>query len=218
MKERLARYAERIDAMTLRERITVFGAAAAVLILILYGAMISPTLERQRRMGAEITRQQAAQRDLNSEIQKILKASQVDPDAATRARLAEIKTRIAENERTLTDLNARLAPPDRIRGLLESLIARERGLELVELKTLPLAPLLPTADGALAPESQVYRHGVELTVRGTYLELLRYLEGLEDLSVRMYWGRVEVAATDYPTVTMKLTVYTISLDRAWITV
>ncbi len=218
MKEMWTRYAERIDAMTLRERAMIFVAAAAVIILVLYVGLISPKLERQRRMTSEISQQQGAQRALNSEVQKLLQASTVDPDAATRAQLAEIKSRLEANERTLKGLNASIVPPDRIRGLLASLITRERGLELVELKTLPLAPLLPATGSARASESQVYRHGVELTLRGTYLDLLRYLDGLEDLSYQMYWGRVELAATDYPAVTMKLTVYTISLDRAWITV
>ena len=41
---------------------------------------------------------------------------------------------------------------------------------------------------------------------------------LERLPTQIYWGRAELAVTDYPSSTLKLTVYTVSLDRAWLIV
>ncbi|MCZ7563971.1 MAG: hypothetical protein M5U08_09320 [Burkholderiales bacterium] len=218
MRRLWARYSERIDAMTLRERAILFIAAAAVLFLVVNTLLIAPRIERQRRIAAEVAQQQAAQRQLDGQIRKLLRERGADPDAATRVRLAAARAKIAANEASLRELNARLVPPERIRGLLESLIARDRRLELVALKTLAVAPLLEAAADGAPRASQVYRHGVELTLRGTYLDLLGYLEQLEALPYQMFWGSVDVAATDYPTITMKLTVHTISLDRAWLKV
>lgn len=218
MKKLWTRYAERIDAMSLRERAIIFFAAAAVLYLVLNTLLISPQIERQRSMGSEIAQQQAAQRQLNEQIQALARTRTVDPDAATRAKLADVRARIAANDAALRDMNARLVPPDRIRGLLESMIARDRRLELVALKTLAVEPLVKGATEGEAARGQVYRHGVEVTLRGAYLDLLGYLEQLEALPYQMFWGAVDVEATAYPTITMKLTVHTISLDPAWLKV
>jgi len=80
------------------------------------------------------------------------------------------------------------------------------------------------AGAAKAPEAPagdpgtIYKHGVELTVRGRYLDLLAYLKQIEALPVRLYWDKLEMTVLQPPTVTMHVTIYTISLDKAWIQV
>jgi MSHA biogenesis protein MshJ len=59
---------------------------------------------------------------------------------------------------------------------------------------------------------------LELTVSGTYLDLLDYLGELEKLPTQLYWSALELDATRYPKHTMKVTVYTLSLDPAWLSV
>jgi MSHA biogenesis protein MshJ len=48
--------------------------------------------------------------------------------------------------------------------------------------------------------------------------LLAYVRDLEQLPTQLYWASLELDAADYPKVAMKLTVYTLSLDRAWLNV
>jgi hypothetical protein len=47
---------------------------------------------------------------------------------------------------------------------------------------------------------------------------LRYLNELEHLPTQLYWSALEMDASHYPTHTMKLVVYTLSLDPAWLSV
>ena len=53
---------------------------------------------------------------------------------------------------------------------------------------------------------------------GSYLDLLAYMRDLEKLPTQLYWGSLELDASAYPSVWMKLTVYTLSLDPAWLSV
>jgi len=39
---------------------------------------------------------------------------------------------------------------------------------------------------------------------------------LEKLPWRMFWSRATLAAAEYPRVTLKVTIYTLSLDKAWL--
>jgi MSHA biogenesis protein MshJ len=74
-----------------------------------------------------------------------------------------------------------------------------------------------TATGATdSGQPALYRHGVEITLRGSYRDLLQYVHNVERLPVRVYFGRAVLDATRYPDVDLKLTVYTLSLDKAWL--
>ena len=115
------------------------------------------------------------------------------------------------------------------------MLARNRAVQLVAMKTLPSSTLAearaeaakvqpsrpavkPPADTATSGERLVYRHGMEVTVAGGYLDLLRYLRDLEHLPTQLYWSSLEIDATRYPRHTMKIVVYTLSLDPAWLNV
>ncbi|WP_374562667.1 hypothetical protein [Ideonella sp.] len=76
----------------------------------------------------------------------------------------------------------------------------------------PTPAVLPPSDGA-----PLYRHGVEITVEGAYGDLMGYLASLEALpGPRLLWGGVKLKVEKHPTVQLSLTVYTLSLDRAWL--
>jgi MSHA biogenesis protein MshJ len=57
-----------------------------------------------------------------------------------------------------------------------------------------------------------------LTLVGNYAALTRYLEKLESLPVGFYWSRAELDASGHPEISLTLTLYTLSLERTWLTV
>jgi len=80
-----------------------------------------------------------------------------------------------------------------------------------------------TAGGAAATppapaKNLVYKHGIELTVEGSYLDLLEYQSRLEKLPWRMFFARTRVNSVDYPKVFMTITLYTLSLEATWLVV
>ena len=64
----------------------------------------------------------------------------------------------------------------------------------------------------------IYRHGIELTVRGGYMDLLAYLAALEKLPVQLYWKDIEVSRSAELDVTMKVTLFTVNFNRIWLAV
>ncbi|MBC7957684.1 MAG: hypothetical protein H7Y33_17680, partial [Cytophagales bacterium] len=95
--------------------------------------------------------------------------------------------------------------------------------DLLAAKASPLgtaaaasAPAASASQPAQASrDTWLYRHGVEVTLRGNYADLLAYLNTLEHLPRRVYWGELKINAQDSPSVVMTLTVYTISLEKTW---
>jgi MSHA biogenesis protein MshJ len=59
---------------------------------------------------------------------------------------------------------------------------------------------------------------MELTLQGSYLDLLDYLTRLEQMPVQMFWANASMDASDYPRVRLTLVLYTLSLDKDWLVV
>jgi MSHA biogenesis protein MshJ len=217
VKALFKRYAERIDAATLRERVMIFLAATAVLVFVVNAALIEPLRAKQKRIAAETTQLAqelgAVQGQLGTVVQKVAR----DPDAANRARLMALREQLAQLNSRVVQEQRRFTPPDRMRDVLEEMLRRNRELALVDLKTLPVTPIGASPAGG-ATQGGAYRHGIEFTVSGSYAQLYEYLRTLERLPTQLYWGQADLVATDRSVLTLKLTAYTVSFDPAWLIV
>lgn len=230
MKALWERYAAKYDALSLRERGMVFAAAMVAVLAIAYTMMIEPEIVKQRRASAAILQKQSEMKAFEAQVTKIIGSRANDPDRADRERLAQVRSQLNALEARVSAEERKFTAPSQMRAVVEGLLGRSRGVALVELKTLPTATIeelpksqapkaKPPAKAApAASERLIYRHGVELTVTGSYLDLLAYVRDLERLPTQLYWGGLALDATEYPRVSMKLTLYTLSLDPAWLSV
>ena len=215
MKALFKRYAERVDNASLRERVLLFGAAALALVFIVNAALIDPLRAKNRKLVAETAQRQTELRTLQSEVQRLAQLRAADPDAQRQKQAAELRTELAALEASIVEEQRRFTSPQRMRQVLEEMLERDRRLRLVDLKTLPITDLAGTQGQA---GRSIFRHGLELTLSGSYLDLHAYLAALERMSTQLYWGKVEMSVSAYPVVTLKLTVYTLSFDKAWLVV
>jgi MSHA biogenesis protein MshJ len=215
MNALLAKYAERIDNASLRERVLLFLATALVLVFVVNAALIKPLRENQRRLSADIAQNQQELRTIQAEIQRLARAHEGNPDARNRERAGVLRAEIAALDGQIAEEQRRFTTPQRMRDVLEEMLQRERRLRLIGLNTLAATDLSSTQGKA---GRRVFRHGVELTLAGSYLDLHAYLSALEGLPTQLYWGRAEMSVSHYPVATLKLTVYTLSFDQAWLVV
>jgi MSHA biogenesis protein MshJ len=65
------------------------------------------------------------------------------------------------------------------------------------------------------PRELLYRHGVEIVLQGSYLDMISYMAALEALPVQLFWGKASLDAQQYPNSRLTLTLYTLSLDQKW---
>jgi MSHA biogenesis protein MshJ len=77
-------------------------------------------------------------------------------------------------------------------------------------------PLDKAQDTLRQDAGQVYRHGVELTLTGSYADLLGYLDAVENMPWKVLWGEVRLETVQHPRLRMRLTLYTLSLERDWL--
>lgn len=77
---------------------------------------------------------------------------------------------------------------------------------------LPSTPLTAsdTPAATAANGAPIYRHGIELEVRGAYLDLLAYLKALEQRHPLLFWSDITLNAQTYPENTLRVTLYLLS--------
>lgn len=207
----------RIDAMSLRERAMLFCIAALLLVFVINALLLDPLLVRKNNLSVKFEQQQREIRVLQASIGTILQSRREDEHSPLRTRIKELKAQLRESDSFLQSRRDRLVSPGKMSELLEQVLQNNSKLQLVELKTLPLG-LLVEADAKMPAAPPVYKHGVQITVRGGYLDLLHYLAALEKLPAQMFWGELSLSVEKHPDALLILTVYTLSLDKAWLTV
>ncbi|WP_075796061.1 hypothetical protein [Massilia putida] len=228
MKRRWLQFTARVEALQPRERIMAFGAAVVVLVFLANSLVFAPLSRKEAALRQTLAQQAGAIEGIDADIASKARAYANDPNEALRKRLGALR---AETERTSADLRTMqkgLVPPERIAPLLESILRANGRLKLVSLKTLPVTTLnegaaapaaAPAASTATPPvvksSDLLYRHGVELTVRGSYLDMVDYMHALETLPTQLFWGKAQLDAEAYPNVRLTLTLYTLSLDSKW---
>jgi MSHA biogenesis protein MshJ len=235
----------KLDAMTLRERAMVFVAATGAILFLIYTLVVEPMLARQTVLLAQIKQQQNQVAGIDAEITAKAQGFNLDPDTQERARLQAARVEIDRISAGLLAVQKGLVAPDKIAPLLENLLSGHGKLRLMAMKTLPVtgmnetfaasaapvaaAPAAPAAAPAPqpAPAGQpaqpappkprelLYRHGVEIVLQGSYLDMVDYMQALEALPVQLFWGKASLDAQQYPNSRLTLTLYTLSLDQKW---
>ena len=226
MKKYWKKIVDKIDGMSLRERALLFATVAFMLVSLILTFFLDPLLAQQKKLSSQVVQQQEKMKDILAQIDTLLAAKRADAISPLRQRLEKIKLQTAEGDIYLQSRRERLVAPEKMGSLLEQVLKRNSRLQLINLQTLAAAPLIEKAakpgkeravpmEAAIVPDKQVFRHGVKITVRGSYPDLLQYLAALEQLTAQMFWGEVDMEAA-YPDVTLTLTLYTLSLDKTWL--
>ncbi len=213
----LQRYADRLDAMSLRERVLIFLAAAVVIVAIADSALFDPISRRQKVNSQRIHQQEDEIHTMQGQVQAYAQARTGDDANAKRQRLEKRKLELAALDRELAAKRSELVPPERMAKMLHEIVKRNPDIELVSLRSLPATGLAQSLTAILGSGGlALYRHGIEITVSGSYLKMLAYVGQLERLPAKIMWGNMELQAAAYPAVTLKITLYTLSPEKTWL--
>ena len=213
----LQRYVDRIDAMSPRERILVFLASAVILVAIADSAFFEPILRRQKAGSQMIQQQQDEIHTMQMQLQAFTQARLSAGASAKQQRLDKRRLELAALDRDIAAKQSELVTPERMAKMLAAIFKRNRDVELVSFKSLAVASLASSqkSKDSSPAESSLYRHGVELVVSGSYLNMLGYVSELERLPAKIFWGNMDLQAA-YPLATLKITLYTLSPDKTWL--
>lgn len=219
LKKQLKVLADRIDAMSVRERGLVFFGGVVVLYLIASEVVFGP-------LRVEQVRHENALRDKREQIQSADRqiATLLSPEgsgvtAGNKVKVAALERQLKELDAHMDQMTSGVVTPKEMAKLLEQMLARNKGLELVKLEALPATPVGDETRPAGVPALSdviVYRHGMRVEFKGRYFDIVEYLKALEGLPWKVFWGEVSLETDKYPVSKVSLVIYTLSRHSGWI--
>jgi MSHA biogenesis protein MshJ len=216
---RVRPFIERLDALTLRERIIIFGAGVALVYIAWQWLLMDPLAARAKVAEQHLV---DARRHM-SMMDQIGTASSLNPAVAAVARNRALTERLASLDAELSRVAQGYVAPERMTELLKALLAEQHGLKLDSLTNLPVQSLSqPFGLGKDAPiaadDRGPFLHPVEMVVEGDYGSVVAYLRALEALPWRIHWQQVELTAGEYPVNRVRIVIGALSLSRYWMSV
>ncbi|MFG6468980.1 hypothetical protein [Roseateles sp. BYS87W] len=196
-----ARQAQRIDALSLRERGILFLCLVAVLAAAFDSWVLSPMAARQQ---ARIDQRRQQDTEIAQLRAQFVAASQNTGDATLPWR-QQLEAARAERSRLDDGLRdtAAVSSAEGLSAVLQRLLSQQPGLVLERLRLLEDAPVsAPPASGPAAQPGQngmpllpgMSWQGVELQVQGPYPAAQRYVQLLERELPGLRWGELTLTA------------------------
>jgi len=229
MREQWRKLSERFGALQARERALVLVGVVVGAALVFDAVAFQPKEARMKALERQIV--EARQKLKVAETLMQVKEGVGDSHAVKRSYRDALRVRLAEVNQSMIGLQQGMVPPERMARLLEDMLARTRGLQLISLRALPpkrfesrvAGPVSQAADKAAKtapkdPERTIFQHSFEMTLQGSYSDLHDYLAQLEKLPWQMFWSRISVQTEQYPRLRVTIMVQTLSLTKAWLVV
>ncbi len=215
-------YAEKLEAVTLRERVLVLLCGLAVIYLIAELLWLGPQRASLMQKAQELE-QKAAQMNTNQQALEQLQSSlSVDLDAPKKREIMHLQQQLNTIDQRLGALSVGLVRADQLATTLENMVFETGQLKLIKLETLPVTRLelqvsekTKTSDSTLEEENVtgVYKHTTAVVVEGSYFQILNYLVALENLEWRFYWESIKYSVTQYPNARVEIQVYTLTTEE-----
>jgi MSHA biogenesis protein MshJ len=195
----------RYEALSLRERAMVAIGVLAVIILMWDSYAMEPLRLKRSVLDSELSSMSMPGSQIDSS----------DPRqvALTRAGELQLSMRTLDNE--LTTTTAGFVSSDRMIEVLHDVLGRQGRLQLVTIRNLPVASLIPPTEASTVP-SAPYVHSIELVIEGQYLDVLEYLGTLEALPWKFRWNSLDLSTAGYPKNRVRIELSTLSMDATWL--
>lgn len=228
MKDLVEKIKTRYEGFLPRERMLILGAIIAVVYLLWEFIGIKPVTSEIESFQIQESKLQKSINTVDAELSVLTELARRDPTVMLKQEISALKSKLAEIDERLAQLSVGLIPADQLPAMLHDVLKSNDRLQLIKLNTLPPAEVALERvenDGAVtndastaasSPEAQsakLYRHGVEMHLRGGYVALVEYLSNLEQGEWKFYWEDLHYSVVDYPHAESTLKVFTLSGDR-----
>lgn len=219
LQQRFSKLAERIDARTPRERGLIFFSTLAALFFLANSLVLAPIHKNNLQLEQALRARLGQVKTLEEQTQIALNADKIDVNAEQSLRLKSLREQLAQHDPARPGVGSSLVQPTEMVALVEQILSRNHALQVIHIENLPPELLDKPTTGTAAPASTsasgVFRHGMQIELRGRYIDIVNYLHELETLPWKIYWGRFALNAEEYPNSRMTLVIYTLSLRPGW---
>jgi len=215
LKKQFQGFTNRIDAMSLRERALIFITLLVALYFLAVNVLFGPLNVEKDRLQQQVNQKRQETQVLELQVQALVGTGE-HPDAAKRKKLEALQENLKTMDAELARVTSGLVTPKEMARLVEQMLLKNHGLQVMKVESIPATPLLNVIEKTISSGPMVYKHGMNIEIKGGYLDVLRYLKSLEALPWKVFWGKVSLKTEKHPDSHVSLLIYTLSTHEAWI--
>ncbi|MDO8698955.1 MAG: hypothetical protein Q7J75_00780 [Rhodoferax sp.] len=198
MKAWWSKITTRVDALSLRERAFMFLSVIAIFLALADVMWLSPAQVAHKQLTQRFQKQTVELQRVRDELK--LAGLPANGVKSLSAEIATVKASLATVNQKIAMVLPTASDSTPLTQALVHLLRRHEGLTLVRTATaLPDASLAKTSQtGGSGLPVGMTRQGVELTVSGSYPELMRYVQALETAMPNIRWGVMKLKSEKMP--------------------
>ena len=213
------------NGLNKREQRLIVGTVFLVPVFLFIQLIFVPGYERQQDLEKNYQQLLQDNTSLRAQVMEMFLLAEKDPDAENRQKLEQLQQEIARFDALLQSHMTGLVAPQDMPELLKTVLKKRPGLTLHMMQngqSVAMSISVPTEQGeeqtaAEMPQVVLYRHPLHLELEGTYLDVLAYLQELRGLPQRVFWDGLQIEMEEqYPRARINVDVYTLSLEKGWI--
>jgi MSHA biogenesis protein MshJ len=207
--------AQNFNALTLRERFLFVFTVLVSISVVWWYFYVEPIqvktkilIEENYRISQDVQTSRNTINDIRNQI-----ADGVNKDKTQK--LAQLELALEALEQRLRLKTIELIDPDKMFQLMTSLVYRESRLKLLSLKRREVKPAIELSEEQQG-EATIYRHVLEVKFSGKFQDILKYMQTLENLDWKLIWDEIEIISDEYPLITVKVVISTLSTRKEWV--
>ncbi len=206
-----------IDQRSLRERILILLSILAIIYFSWRSMVLDNLSSSKQQVSGSASRLQRQIFNLQGQISEVSNSLNLDPILRLQEKIDIVKKDNIDIQRQLDQMTEGLISPKEMTSLLKLILDKHKGLTVMHVENIKAIPVFGENDAEkVAKEAlkvfQVYKHGIEFIVSGTFFQLKDFLEEAEKLPWKILWEELEYSVTKYPIATIKIVIKTLSLE------
>ncbi len=207
--------AQNFNALTLRERLLFVFTILVSISVVWWYFYVEPMqlktkslVKENIRISNEVVITRRTINDIRSRI-----ARGVDQDKTRK--LAQLELALETVDERLRLKTIELIDPEQMFQLMTRLVYSESKLKLLSLKRREVKQAITPSENQ-PDEYGIYRHVLEVKFSGKFLDILKYMQSLENLDWKLIWDEIEIVTDEYPRITVKVVISTLSTRKEWV--
>lgn len=207
--------AARFNALSLRERFLFGATILVVLSLGWWHFFAKPVMLETAKLVAENNKIRFEVNQTRAEIKTIRNTIAAGVNREKEVKLVQLTRALESVEERLRLKTIELIDPEKMFQLMSQLVYRDSGLKLLSLKRREVKPAI-TLSEEQQEDADIYRHVLEVKFSGKFKDILIYMQSLEALDWKLIWDEIEIVSNEYPLITVKVVISTLSTRKEWV--
>ncbi len=222
---------------TKREKILLMITLPLLVLIVVQLLLVRPLEIEKKNFAAKIQAVNVEMTKLNEQLDATQKLLAVSSKIKLGKQLKSLETQIQQQKVLLKQLTDNLIAPQDMAVMVENLLKKRGKLKLIFLKNLEPRGLPEQTNkednqemisagnnaSSLAVKQTnvgeqsvlVYRHPLELKLRGKYFQVMDYLKALENSGYKFYWEQLDYKVDKYPMAEVTIQLSTLGTESHW---